>query len=210
MSFHGHIPLPEHGTFRGGIARGANLRTPCGLRGIEMVRPGDLVVTRNGLRPVRMVWTRCVTREQMQMSADLAPIRLKPRAIGPMMPQRDLLLAPDHHLLVPGHRMAGMPDGIPVLTEARRLAGTCDSVHVDMSMDSVTFYHLVFDRQQILAANGLPVASFLPDAVALRDLGGPMRDALEDRFPALRERPDSYPAPEFGFAPDAEYLPYYA
>ena len=203
MSFQGKIELPEMipTRFTGGICEGANLRTPCGMRRIEIVRPGDLIVTRSGLQPVQMVWKRRVTREQM---------RLRPRAIGPMMPQRDLLVAPDHRLLIPGFRLAGMPDNVCVLAEARKIAGTSDAIFADNTMESVTFYQLVFDRHQVLAANGLPVESFLPDAAAIDALGGEMRDALEERYPELREAPDAYPAAEFPIAAEVEYLPFYA
>ena len=212
MSFQGKIELPEMipTRFTGGICEGANLRTPCGMRRIEIVRPGDLIVTRSGLQPVQMVWKRRVTREQMRLCPDLTPIRLRPRAIGPMMPQRDLLVAPDHRLLIPVFRLAGMPDNVCVLAEARKIAGTSDAIFADNTMESVTFYQLVFDRHQVLAANGLPVESFLPDAAAIDALGGEMRDALEERYPELREAPDAYPAAEFPIAAEVEYLPFYA
>ena len=197
--------------FTGGIGEGANLRTPCGLRRIEVVRPGDLVVTRtNGLQPVQMVWKRKVSREQMQALPDLAPIRLKPRAIGPMMPQRDLLVAPDHRLLIPGYRLASRPDDTCVLTEARKIAGSSDAVYADTSLESVTYFQLVFDSHQVLAANGLPVESFLPDAAAIDALGGEMRDALEERYPGLRDAPEAYPGPDFPVATEVEYLPFFA
>ena len=84
-------------TFQGGMVEGANVRTPCGPRRVELVRPGDLVVTRDvGLQPVRMIWSREVTMAEMTANPDLAPIRLQPRAVGPMMPQHHLSIAPDH------------------------------------------------------------------------------------------------------------------
>ncbi len=80
-----------------GLSGSASLRTPCGARRVENLRPGDLVVTRdNGLQPVRMVWTRTVTAAEIAADPSLAPVRLKPRAIGPMMPQRDLIVAAGH------------------------------------------------------------------------------------------------------------------
>ncbi|MCH7911273.1 MAG: Hint domain-containing protein, partial [Candidatus Hydrogenedentes bacterium] len=46
-------------SFPGGIVEGANVRTPCGPRRVELVRAGDLIVTRdNGLQPVRAIWRR--------------------------------------------------------------------------------------------------------------------------------------------------------
>jgi len=211
LSFQGKIEIAEllPRRFAGGIAEGAQLRTPCGLRRIEVVRPGDLIVTRRGLQPVQMVWKRRITREQIETFPTLAPIRLKPRAIGPMMPQRDLLVAPDHRLLIPGFRLAGVEDSHLVLTEARKLAGSSDAIYADTTVESVTYFQLVFETHQVLTANGLPVESFLPDAAAIEALGGEQREALEERFPGLVARGEGQQPAAFPIASEVDYLPFY-
>lgn len=210
MSFLGQIDADgvEAEGFTGGLVEGANVRTPCGPRRIELVRPGDMIVTRNnGLQPVRMIWKRMVTQDYMRQNPDAAPIRLKPRAIGPMMPQRDLLVAGDHRLLIPGYRVVGMPDEKGLLVEAREIAGTGDGIYVDRSMESVTYFQMVFDSHQVLTANGLPVESFLPNAPAIAQLCASNRDALVARFPQLKKEPTAYPPAEYRIACNVEYLP---
>lgn len=213
MSFQGRIDTTEFQmtSFTGGLVAGTNIRTPCGARRIELVRPGDMIVTRTaGLQPVRMIWKRLITQEQMRQNPDLAPIRLTARAIGPMMPQQDLLVAPDHRLLIPGFRVQGMPDNQCVLAEARELAGTSDAVYIDRSHETVAYYQMVFDSHQVFAASGLPVESFLPTAEALSTLGPDMRDDLIRRYPQLKREPGSYPPAEFKIASGIEYLPHHA
>jgi len=212
MSFESRIDpeIVQATGFAGGLVEGANVRTPCGPRRIEMVRPGDLIVTRSGgLQPVRLIWKRTVTQDMMRQNPGLAPIRLKSRAVGPMMPQRDLVVAADHRLLIPGYRVQGVPDDTCVLIEARELAGTSDAVYVDRSLETVTYYQMVFDSHKVLAANGLPVESFLPSAPALQTLETSMREALMQRYPQLKKEPDSYPPAEFPTASGIEYLPAY-
>ena len=100
-----------------GVCSGANVRTPMGARRIELVRPGDLIVTRdNGLQPVKQIWKRTLTEVELARASDLAPICLQPRAIGPMMPTRPLRIAPGHRALIPGYRIADV-----VLAAADRL-----------------------------------------------------------------------------------------
>lgn len=186
------------GAFPGGLAEGANLRTPCGPRRVENVRPGDMIVTRsNGLQAVRLVWRRKLIPEEVATTPKLAPIRLKPRALGPMMPSHDLLLAPDHRLLIPGWRLADWPDETPVLVEAAEIAGTSDAAYVDRSGDDVTFYQFVFDTPQVLNVNGLPVASLSPDAEVIAALGLAERESLVKRFPQLKRDPTAYPPTEY-------------
>lgn len=213
MSFQGKIDVENlHAAeFKGGMVAGTNVRTPCGLRRIELVRPGDLIVTRNnGLQPVRMIWQRTVTQEDMRQNHNLAPICLKPRAVGPMMPQRDLHVAPDHRLLIPGYRLLGMPDDTCVLAEAREIAGTSDAIYVDRSLETVDYFQMVFDSHQVLAANGLPVESFLPTAAAIAGLNDAMRDALVQRYPQLKKEPNAYPPAEFQIASDIDYIHHFA
>ncbi|XDA99282.1 Hint domain-containing protein [Sulfitobacter sp. LCG007] len=207
MSYQGSFEISGLGqpTFTGGIAEGANLRTPCGLRRIEIIRPGDMIVTRSGLEAVQMVWQR-----RVKVTPANAPVCLKPRAVGPMMPQRALMLAPDHRVLIPGFRLLGVADDTSVLTEARKIAGSSDAVYVDLSRESVTYYQLVFDRHLVLTANGLPVESFLPDAAAIAALGGEMRSALEARYPCLRDAPEAYPGAQFPIATEVDYVPFFA
>ncbi len=193
--------------FAGGIVEGANVRTPCGPRRVELVRPGDLIVTRDtGLQPVRMVWKRELSATQIAVHPDLAPIRLKPRALGPMMPQRDLCLAPDHRVLVPGYRLAGVDQKRGCLIEARELAGSSDGAYVDRSAEMVRCFTLVFDSHQIFCVNGLPVESFLPTASSVAGLSEEFRDALVQRFPQLRREPNAYPPAEYTALNGIEYL----
>lgn len=195
-------------TFQGGLVEGANVRTPCGPRRVELVRPGDLIVTRDtGLQPVRMVWSREVTTAEMALNPDLAPIRFQPRAIGPMMPQHHLSVAPDHRILVPGYRILGQENSNSCLVAARDLADASDAAYVDRSCAVARYFTFVFDSHQMFCVNGLPVESFLPTAAAVAGLNASMREDLVRRFPQLKREPNSYPPAEYTAVIGAEYLP---
>lgn len=213
MSFHGQImrQVTQATAFRGGLVEGANLRTPCGLRRVELVRPGDLIVTRTGgLMPVRMVWRREVTQEQMTECPDLAPLRLSPRALGPMMPQQSLLMAPDHRILVPGFRLWQMEENRSYLVNASELAGRSDAIFVDRALETVRYFQFVFDTHQVMLANGLPVESFLPQPNDIAQLAADKREDLARHFPQLRHDPSAYPPAEFPIASNVEYMPFVA
>lgn len=197
--------------FLGGIVEGANVRTPCGPRRVELLRAGDLIVTRdNGLQPVRMVWTREITTAEMTVNVDLAPIRFKPRALGPMMPQRDLSVAPEHRVLVPGYRLFGEDQTTCCLIEARELAGVSDSAYVDRAATVVRYFTLVFDTHQIFSCNGLPIESFLPTVGTVAALDDNLRDDLVRRFPQLKREPSSYPPAEYKVVKGIQYMPDHA
>lgn len=205
--------MTEIGTMAGqtiGLHGSANVRTPCGPRHVSNLRTGDLVVTRdNGLQPVRMVFGRTVSQAEMAADPSLAPIRLKPRCIGPMMPQRDLLIAGDHRILIPGYRLADQPDTGSALILARDIAGTSDGAYVDRSFDEVVYYNLVFDAQQVFSANGLPVESFHVSDRSIATLDRKVRGDLEQVFPDLRSTADHYPTLRYPVTSREQYLSEY-
>lgn len=200
-------PHSAHGPLVG-LAGMANVRTPCGARRIENVRPGDLIVTRdNGLKPVRMVWTRSVTAAEIAADPALAPIRLKPRAIGPMMPQRDLLVAAGHRILVPGYRLADIPDTRSCLLAARDIAEVSDKAYVDKGHGDLVFYNLVFDDHQVFTANGLPVESYLPSPATVEELDEPVSRSLTEIFATDAGSPPGFPSARYTEPESKDYRP---
>lgn len=185
-----------------GLEGSAFVRTPCGSRRIEFLRPGDLIVTRdNGLQPVRMIWTRTVTAAEIAADPSLAPVRFKSRAIGPMMPQRDLLLAPDHRVLVPGWRLADVADDCPCLLAAREISEVSDAGFIDKNHSEITFYNVLFEDHQVFTANGLPVESYLPSVDAVDALDESVGRDIEELFANATDATPGYPAPRYT-APD--------
>lgn len=187
-----------------GLSGSASLRTPCGPRRIENMRPGDLVVTRdNGLQAVRLVWSRTVTAAEIAADPSLAPVRLKPRAIGPMMPQRDLTLAAGHRILVPGYRLVDMPDTTACLIAARDVAEASDAGWIDRTVDEITYYNIVFDAHQIFCANGLPVESFVPSKKTVGRLDKGVLSDIEKLFPDAADILTAMPRANYP-TPDSE------
>ncbi len=194
--------------FPGGIAEGASVRTPCGLRRVEMVRPGDLIVTRdNGLQPVRRVWKRVVSPARINADRALAPVCLLPRALGPMLPQNRVLLAPDQRVLVPGYRVSGQESTAGCLVRACDLAAGCDDAYIDFAPGDLRLFTLVFDSHQVFCANGLPVESFLANATGTIALAAHLRAELLHLFPRLKRQPHAYPRVKYRVVDAAKFLP---
>lgn len=184
--------------FMGGIGGDALIRTPCGPRRADAIRTGDLIVTRaEGLKPVRAVWQRALTPADMKSDRRRAPVRLKPRALGPMMPTQELLIAADHRILVPGYRLFDVEDTQCCLMTASEFAEASDAAWLDRNTIGMTLYTFVFDTHQIFCASGLPVESFRPSAATLPSLAAKLRQEIIELFPALNSDPTAYPAARF-------------
>ena len=178
-----------------GLLAGANVRTPCGPRRIENLRPGDLVVTRkDGLQPVRMIWKRTISASEVAADPSLAPVVIAPRAVGPMMPQAELRLAACHGILLPGYRVEGMEDRDVCMIRARDFEQKSDDVRHEKQKRDLVFYNLVFDTHQIFAANGLMVESFLPTQTSICGFKSEELDLLEEIVPGVASGKADYPA----------------
>ena len=199
--FHDTTTMPATG-----LSGDAQLITPHGAKRAENVRPGDMIATRTrGLRPVRLVWTCRLQAPDMRADPARMPVRLQPRAVGPGMPTRPLILGPDHRVLAPAWMLDGAEG--PGLLSARALADGGDAAWLDPDAADATLYNLVFDRHEIVLASGLPVETFHPSAAAVAGVDVDTRHALIRQFPALRGQRDAFPALPLPVAGVEAYLP---
>lgn len=159
---------------------------------------GDLVLTNdNGLQPIRWIAQRKLTGQELEASPNLRPIRIRAGALGNQMPSSDLLVSPQHRILVRSqiaHRMFGTDE---VLVAAKQLC-EIDGIDVDEGGDEVTYVHFLFDDHQIVSSNGAWTESLYPGPQALKAVGSAALEEIYTLFPELKEgevRPAARPIP---------------
>ena len=162
---------------------GTGILTPHGQRRVEDLRPGDLVVTRdNGVQPLRWVGQRTVNGQN-----NFAPIRIETGVFGNTRP---LLVSPQHRILHRSSMAALYFDTPEVLLSAKHLVNGRTVTQADC--DFVTYVHLLFDRHEIIFAEGAASESFHPGQIGLQALSDTSREDLFRCFPALRSDPNGY------------------
>lgn len=167
------------------FAAGTRIAVPGGTRPVERLRPGALVITRDGQEArVRACLRRTVHPREMAREPRLRPVRIRAGALGAGLPLRDLRLSRQHRLVVSSPvaaRMFGTPE---VLVAAVRLVDL-PGVRLEAGRRPVTYVHLVLDRHEILLAEGAPSESFLAGQDALGTLTPAARAELALLFPEL-------------------------
>jgi len=133
------------------FASGTRLRVPNGLRRVEEIRPGDLVETmEHGPQPVQWVGTRTVPA-----LGNRVPVTISAGTLGT---RHDLTVSPNHRILLQTAATAIMTGETRVLVAAKHLVNGVTVRHAAPGF--VTYVHVMFDRHQIVWANGCATESF--------------------------------------------------
>jgi hypothetical protein len=129
---------------------GTMVATPTGLRAIETLEAGDLVLTSEGAAaPVRWLGVQTVST-RFADPVRVMPIRVRAGAMGDGLPRRDLLVSPCHALLVDG-----------ILIQAGALVnGTSIARETDVP-EIFTYYHVELNDHSLILAEGVPAETFV-------------------------------------------------
>lgn len=171
---------------------GTRLATAEGPRLIESLRPGDHILTRdNG--PQQVIWTgrRRMSGARLFAMPHLRPIRLRAGVFGQGQPDADLIVSPQHRMLVRGAAARALFNTDEVLVAAEALVND-DSIAVDHSLREVTYVHVMLERHNVVWANGLETESFHPGAAVLDAIDLDQRAALEQALPGVVRDPGLY------------------
>ncbi|WP_417604557.1 Hint domain-containing protein [Primorskyibacter flagellatus] len=166
---------------------GTMIATPGGLRAIEGLVPGDLVLTRdNGSQPLRWIGASKLDMIDLRLHENLRPIRIKANALGDNIPIEDLVVSPQHRVLVRSiiaERMFGIPE---VLVAAKQLLHL-DGVDIEESLTDVTYVHILLDRHEVVLANGAFAETLYLGPMALQAVGPAALAEMKMLFPKLLE-----------------------
>ncbi|PHR52955.1 MAG: type I secretion protein [Robiginitomaculum sp.] len=132
---------------------GALIETPSGARLVEELQVGDLVNTRdNGPQEIRWVGRSVIAGRD-----NFAPVRICKGALGNA---RDLIVSPQHRMLVTGWRAELFYGETEVLVAAKHLING-DTIYA-APVEKVTYIHLMFERHEVIYAEGIATESFDP------------------------------------------------
>ncbi|MBC7476806.1 MAG: Hint domain-containing protein, partial [Pseudorhodobacter sp.] len=139
------------------FAAGTRILTPQGERAVEQIAVGDLVLTPQGALPVLWHGARHLDAAGLRDQPGLRPIRVQAGHFGL---RRDLMVSPQHALLVPGIG----------LVRARHLAEWRQGARVAQGVRSVTYHHLLLPQHALIWTEGALAESFYPGPMALAAL----------------------------------------
>lgn len=166
------------------FADGTLIKTQNGLRPVETLQVGDVVQTLdNGPQPVRWIGHKDISPAILRAKPNLRPIRIKAGALGDQMPSRDLIVSPQHRILVKSKIAIRMFDAAEILVPAKHLLGL-DGVDVADDLQSVTYYHIMCDSHEIIEAEGALAETLHTGTEAMKTLSDQATLEIEAIFGA--------------------------
>ncbi len=187
------------------FAKGTRIRTIRGETRVEDLKTGDAVdVLAAGDSPipgtgqVLRIFQRHIDAATLAAFPKLRPVRIAAGALNGHLPTRDLLVSRQHRMLVSSRvaqRMFGVKDVLVPAIKLTELPG----VEVDDTLEEVTYFHLLFERHQVVYAEGCPSESLYLGPGALNSLSAAARAEVLTIFPDLQ--------PDLGIGKPARPIP---
>jgi hypothetical protein len=154
---------------------------------ISRLSVGDNVLTLdNGYQPIRWIGCRTLSMATLISHPNLMPIRICANALGEGLPSKDLLVSPQHRVLVNSKISKRMFGQYEVLVAAKQLL-EIDGIDVAEDVTLVDYWHILFDQHEIVFSNGALAESLFTGPEAIKNLQPAARDEIFEIFPELRE-----------------------
>lgn len=155
------------------LTSGALVETPGGRVRADRLRVGDLVTTLdNGPQPILWIAKhRQVFKERPHPGQ---PVVLRKEAMGKGLPCRDLMLSPNHRVLVrtsPGFALHDPLGALAPVKALTRMKGVAQL----KGRRAITYFSFLLPRHEVMVANGIAVESLYPGPEAFGALGGEER-----------------------------------
>jgi Hint domain len=132
---------------------GTLIEMEAGPRAIEELRPGDKVWAVAGASPrlseIRWIGERKIDLRRHPKPEGLYPVRIHKDAMGDGLPGRDLLVSPDHCLLIEGKLIPAklLINGMSIVSER--------------SVSGVHYFHIELANHDAVLAEGVPAETYL-------------------------------------------------
>lgn len=171
---------------------GTLIETERGPIPVEDIQPGDLVMTADrGLQVVRWVGVRAFSARAIAAAPELRPIRIAAGALGDGLPQADLMVSPQHRILVRSRIAQKMFGTHEVLVAAKQLL-RLDGIDIVDGLTRLVYVHLMLDQHEVIFANGAASETLHTGPQALQMVSPAALKEILAIFPELAD-PDLAP-----------------
>lgn len=161
-------------------ASGTMIETINGPRPVETLRPGDWVTTLDhGTQIVR--WVRSSDQPLEKVDIDAKPVLIAAGALGQNLPTHDLIVSPQHRILVGGRGQLEDQFGAESFVPAKSLTALRGIRHMN-GKAKITWIHFACDQHEVVIANGCFSESLLLGGMVVSAMTASVRRTLENIY----------------------------
>ncbi len=166
---------------------GTRIATASGERLVEELKVGDKIITRdNGIQEIAWVGHKQLSGRELARSEHLKPILVRAGSLGNGLPERDMMVSPNHRMLVANDLTQLYFEEREVLAAAKHMVGVDGIQRIDVTQ--TTYIHFMFERHEVVLSDGAWTESFQPGDYTLKGIGNSQRNEIIELFPELGEQ----------------------
>ncbi|MBR0656612.1 Hint domain-containing protein [Plastoroseomonas arctica] len=155
---------------------GTLITTPAGHCAVEQLAIGDLVLTSAGIA-TRVRWMgRQTVSTRFGDPLRVLPIRIRAGALADGVPERDLLVSPDHAMLVDG-----------ILIQAGALVNGTSITREPVVPETFTYHHIELHDHSLVLAEGAPAETFVDNVARCAFDNWNEHEAFYGHLPSIQE-----------------------
>ncbi|MEJ6404041.1 Hint domain-containing protein [Yoonia sp. 2307UL14-13] len=177
--------------------RGTEIATPTGPRPVEDLAPGDLILTKdNGPQPIRWIGCSTVSDAFRRGNDNLEPIIISADAIAPGMPSADLIVSPQHRILIAAPQCTLLFGEDATLASAKSLLNGHSIRRADKRLENLEYWHIMLDTHDVIFANGCPAETLYFGDMTDQALSKAQAAEIDALFPDLHDEKPVMAYPE--------------
>ncbi len=161
-------------------APGTLIETASGPQAVETLEIGDLVITLDhGPQPIR--WVHSSDQPLEEVDVDAKPVLISAGALGDKRPAQDLIVSPQHRILLGGHGQLQGRFETAAFAPAKSLTNLKGIRHMN-GKSKITWIHFACGRHEVVSANGCLSESLLLGPMVVNGLTSAERQAVIEIF----------------------------
>ncbi|WGI22653.1 Hint domain-containing protein [Amylibacter sp. IMCC11727] len=181
----GELEFSEIETIVPCFTPGTLIATMTGEKLVEDLKVGDRVITRdNGAQEIRWLGNKPMSGAQLQANPHLQPVLVRKGSLGGGLPERDMLVSPNHRMLINNAEVGLLFNEPEVLVAAKHLINA-DKGIVSVAASQTNYIHFMFDHHEVVLSNGAWTESFQPGDQAMAGVSQEQRSEIVELFPEL-------------------------
>lgn len=167
------------------FAQDTFIQTTEGTKKVQDLQVGDMVETySSGPQEIHWIGRRQFNKEDLRQNPKLLPVKIAKGSLGKNIPENDLWVSRQHRMILQSKIIEKMFDAPQVFAPAITLVDL-NGVEVDENVESVTYFHFMCQKHEIVIANGALTESLYFGEQTIKTLPPESVEEIYSIFPEL-------------------------